>query len=97
MSFSSFHHTECQVEAMQMAPDTSADIVTTLAGEAGKGLLANFSATYNPSTNTYDTTYRYRTESTDKTLTIGNYLVKLNSGEYQVMTAEEFLAEYKAV
>ena len=92
--FITYRYNDCTVKALQMLPATASAIVTALGTEAGNGLLASLSITYNSVTMTYDCTFRYKIDSTDQKLTSGDYLVLHTSGQYSVISAANFLSNY---
>lgn len=90
-----FKHTESEVTATQLTKETAPEIINQLAQEATALLLNYFKVT--TTTDGFEIVFRYKTDAVDSTLTMGDYLVRLNAGQYVVRSEEQFTKEYAAV
>ena len=93
-TFKKYTHVEESVEAIQLSTETQSDIVSALAAEAENRLLKTLEIEYNSAVGHYEFAYRYQTETVPSNLKSGDYLVRLNAGNYAVYSAEEFESEY---
>lgn len=93
-TFKKYTHVEESVEAIQLSTETQSDIVSALAAEAENRLLKTLEIEYNSAVGHYEFSYRYQTETVPSNLKSGDYLVRLNAGNYAVYGAEEFESEY---
>jgi len=93
-TFKKYTHIEESVEAIQLTVDTQSKIVSALAAEAEIRLLKSLEIEYNSAVGHYEFSYRYQTETVPSNLKSGDYLVRLNAGNYAVYSAEEFESEY---
>lgn len=89
-----FTYKEAQVTATALGADTFAEIIEQLSKAAQDGLLSTLSIT--DAGEDTKIVFRYKTDSTEKTLTYTDYLVKLTAGNYTVMSASDFEAAYGA-
>ncbi len=93
--FVNYTHLECTVPAIQLSAETENTIASVLTDEAINQLLASLTIKISKS-GVKEFTFRYKTNSTELTLTEGNYLVQLNDGCYTVVSASTFESEYIA-
>lgn len=94
MSFAVYTHLEEKVEAIQSTPENKERIIEALSNEAENGLLSKLTMKYNSGTLCYDIVFRYKTATTQLTLNASDYLVKLNSTMFTVMSEKEFKQIY---
>lgn len=94
MAFSEFTHIEETVSAIQLSNATQADIIAAITAEAGNGFLSKLTMEYVNNDRCYHITFRYKTSTVDLNLNPTDWLVKLNTGNYTVMTNAEFETTY---
>lgn len=92
--FSTFTHLEEKVEALQLSPASQSAIVKALGAEAAALLLTKLAVDYSTTKGCYEFVFRYKTDTVESNLTVGDYLVRLNTGSYVVRTEEQFLQDY---
>lgn len=94
MSFARYKNYEDYVEATQLTPASQATVVKALNWPATRLELSKLEIVYNVSEGCYELVWRYKDESTDTTLNVGDYLVCLNNGKFTSYTASEFNKQY---
>lgn len=85
---------EDKVTGWQLSSDTQAEIIDALSKEAQAGLLAKLAMTYNKNTDCNEFVFRYKSDSNESSLSVGDYLVALNTGTLVVKGAKEFESNY---
>lgn len=85
---------EDKVTGWQLSADTQNEIIEALSAEAQAGLLALLKITYNADEECSEFVFRYKSNTLDSELKVGDYLVQLNSGEFVKKSASEFEANY---
>ena len=93
--FHKYTNIEADVEVIRLSPETSAEVTTILVNEAARELLASLSIVYNATLECNEFVYRYRSETRNQTLNVGDYLVKLNTGLLRAYTPKDFEGDYK--
>ena len=81
-AFSNYSHIESTVEAVQLSADSQYEVVAALAKEAEAGLLSTLNIEYDSTSKCYQFVFRYKTDTVESTLVVGDYLVRLNEGNY---------------
>ena len=94
MGFPTYTYLEEKVEAIQLSPNTQLEVIKALVVDLEGSLLTKLSVEYSSTSKCYEFTFRYKTDSVESVLTVGNFLVRLNTGNYVVRSAEEFLKNY---
>lgn len=93
-TFSNFGHIESTVSAIQLSPETQYDVLMLLGAESEQHKLITLHMEFDTSQNCIIFTYRYLEDTVDSKLELGDYLVRLNAGNYVVMSEEEFNSQY---
>lgn len=94
--FVQYTHIEESVEAVEFNAASAIDIIEALSKEASQLLLKVFQMEYDSVTGGYTVVFQYKNDSVPSAMTDGDYLVKLNSGNYCKMSKAEFEATYTA-
>lgn len=94
MSFSGYTHIEEYVEAVQLTPETQETVVKAFNEPASRLEFSKLNIVYNVQEACYEFVFRYKEDSVDSTLKVGDYLVRLNQGNYTAMTEADFKAQY---
>ena len=89
-----FTAVEDKVTGWQLSSETQNEIIEALSKEAQSGLLAKLSMTYNKNADCNEFVFRYKSDSNESTLSVGDYLVELNTGNLVVKSAKDFEANY---
>ena len=92
--FDNFLHVEDRVQAACLSSDNHLAIADVLRKECINGQLNKLSMVYNENKGCMEFSYRYKSESTDNALSVGDYIVRKNTGAYEVREATDFLSEY---
>ena len=93
-AFVNYSHIESIVDAVPLSSDTQTDVVSALGEAAVDGLLNTLNIEYSSSDRCYNFVYRYKTDSTESQVRVGDYLVRLSEGNYVVCDEEEFEQRY---
>lgn len=94
MAIHRYKHIEADIDVYKLAADSQAEITDVLSKQAQYGLLSELHITYNSDVGCNEFSFRYKSQTTLSTLTVGNYLVELNDGTYIVKDASTFETEY---
>lgn len=93
-NFSMYTHLEEKVEAIQLTPKTQSIVCAAIAEACIANLLTKLHVDFNNQKACLEFVYRYKTDTVESNLNVGDYLVRLNAGQYIVRTEEQFLEEY---
>lgn len=93
-SFQGYTHLEEKVEAIQLLPESQETIIKAFSEPAARLELARLDLVYQAADQCYTLYFRYNFQSVDSTLSIGDYLVRLNDGILAAYTEDEFNAQY---
>lgn len=85
---------EDKVESVQLSTETQQEVTQLLSAEAEHELLSKLFITHNDEADCNEFVYRYRTDTVDSKLNVGDYLVKMNAGTLVAMSAAKFESEY---
>lgn len=91
---SSYTHVNNEVEALQLTKETKADITKALMEALSLGNICELTVTSDPLLDSTIITYKNVNSTNAFTLNTNDYLLKLNTGDYVVMTASEFESNY---
>lgn len=94
MAIHTFKNIEAEMTGWCLSADTQTEITEALSKAAQNNMLSKLIVTANEDTGCNDYTFRYKNASIDSTLSAGDYLVKLNTGEYVAYSKEDFEATY---
>lgn len=93
-AFNSYNHVESVVEATQLDANTQYEVAQALGNEAVSGLLSTLRIEYSSTDKCYNFKFRYMTDTTESTLAAGDWLVKLNEGNYIKCDNDTFIQQY---
>ena len=96
IKFTKYTHTEHKVDAVRYTKETRVQVLKALADEAELNKFSMFNAAPDSAVGgDFVITFRYLTDSVNSVLTVGNYLVRMNRGNYKVISSEEFSKRYQ--
>lgn len=85
---------EDKVEALPLDEQCNSKIAALLGNELELGMLSSLKAVFNREKNVYEYVFRYKSETIDKKLLAGDFLVQMNDGCFVCQAASDFLAKY---
>ena len=84
-----------QIESVRMTLDNQYECVEALLKHVSAGRINKFQLLKDNVTSEYTVTFRYTGTSTDIVITVGDYLIRRASGDFTMLTADEFHSKYE--